>query len=293
MIAPGSARDGRRPVVQWPHGKMICATFTVAFEAFTHGGHFKKTKKGEVNLVSLSHADYGGNAGIWRILEILERNGVRATVDVNGLAVQKWPAAVTALHEAGNEIAGHGTTNDVSMSDLSPSQQRDEIRAVSRIIRDVTGVAPVGWVSPGGYHTAETLGILADEGYTWCGDPCDDDNPYVVEVDGKRMVIIPKHWYFNDWRAWGGGSSSGGEAVRAFCDAFDFVVEEAHRGKPGRIDALVHAELGGRPYMAHAFEKMIRYLKQHADLVWFAVRPEIADHMLATSGGAERYRALG
>lgn len=80
-----------RPVLQWPDGKKICATFTVAFEAFTRGGHFKKTKGSEVNLVSISHANYGGNAGIWRILEILERNDVRATIDVNGLAVQKWP----------------------------------------------------------------------------------------------------------------------------------------------------------------------------------------------------------
>ena len=57
----------RRPVIEWPHGKKICATLTVAFEAFTRGGHFKKTKPGEVNLVSISHANYGGNAGIWRI----------------------------------------------------------------------------------------------------------------------------------------------------------------------------------------------------------------------------------
>ena len=66
------------------------------------------------------HANYGGNAGIWRILEVLERNKARATVDVNGLAVQKWPDAVKALHDAGNEIAGHGTTNDIQMTDLSP-----------------------------------------------------------------------------------------------------------------------------------------------------------------------------
>jgi hypothetical protein len=77
-----------RPKIEWPDGKKICATFTVAFEAFTRGGHFKKAKGLEVNLVSLSHANYGGNAGIWRILEILERNKARATVDVNGLAVQ-------------------------------------------------------------------------------------------------------------------------------------------------------------------------------------------------------------
>src|ERR1700758_1517982 len=192
-----------RPKIEWPDGKKICATLTVAFEAFTRGGHFKKAKGLEVNLVSLSHANYGGNARLWRI------------------------------------------------------------------VKEVIGKQPVGWVSPGGHHTRETLGILADEGYTWSGDQCDDDLPYVVEVDGKRMVIIPKHWFFNDWRAWNGGASNGEMAFQAFKDGFDFVRDEALRGKPGRIDALVHAELGGRPYMAHAFEKMIKYLKRYEDEIWF------------------------
>ena len=44
-----------RPKIEWPDGKKICATLTVAFEAFTRGGHFKKAKGLEVNLVSLSH----------------------------------------------------------------------------------------------------------------------------------------------------------------------------------------------------------------------------------------------
>lgn len=282
-----------RAKIEWPNGKKICATLTVAFEAFTRGGHFKKAKGLEVNLVSLSHANYGGNAGIWRILEVLERNKVRATVDVNGLAVEKWPEAVKALHDAGNEIAGHGTTNDIHMTDLTPDEQRAEIRAVNRIVKDVIGEQPVGWVSPGGHHTRETLGILADEGYTWCGDQCDDDLPYVVEVDGKRMVIVPKHWFFNDWRAWNGGASSSETAFQQFKDGFDFVLEEALRGKPGRIDALVHAELGGRPYMANAFEKMIRYVRQHDDVVWFPTRDEIADYVLANTNYVEPYSPTG
>src|SRR3954463_3885896 len=118
-----------RPKIEWPDGKKICATLTVAFEAFTRGGHFKKAKGLGVNLVSLSHANYGGNAGIWRILEILQRNNVTATIDVNGLAVQKWPDCIKALHDQGSEITGHGTTNDIKMTELTPEQQRDEIRA--------------------------------------------------------------------------------------------------------------------------------------------------------------------
>jgi peptidoglycan/xylan/chitin deacetylase (PgdA/CDA1 family) len=281
-----------RPVTPYPNGKMICATFTVAFEAFTRGGHFKKSKGNEVNLVSLSHNSYGGNAGIWRILEILDRNGVTATIDVNGLAVQKWPESVKALHDQGSEITGHGTTNEIKINELSPDDQRKEIREVSRIIKDVTGVAPKGWVSPGGYHTRDTLRILAEEGYIWCGDQCDDDLPYVVEVDSKKMCIIPKHWFFNDWRAWNGGASNGAMALQGFKDGFDFVYEEALRGKPGRIDALVHAELGGRPYVAHAFEKMIRYCKQFEDIVWFPTRAELARYMLDNSKYVEPYKPI-
>jgi len=133
------------------------------------------------------------------------------------------------------------------MTDLSPDEQRAEIRAVNRIVKDAIGEQPVGWVSPGGHHTRETLGILADEGYTWCGDQCDDDLPYVVEVDGKRMVIVPKHC----------SSTTGAPGMAAphrarwrssnSRTASHFVLEEALRGKPGRIDALVHAELGGGP----------------------------------------------
>ena len=88
----------------------------------------------------LSQANDGGNAGIWRILDIFQRNDVTATIDVNGLAVQKWPECIKALHEQGSQITGHGTT---------PDQQRDELRPVSHIIREVTGRVPVGWVSPG------------------------------------------------------------------------------------------------------------------------------------------------
>src|SRR2546421_12215858 len=56
-------RPKMRAKIEWPDGKKICATLTVAFEAFTRGGHFKKSKGLEVNLVSLSHANYVGHKG--------------------------------------------------------------------------------------------------------------------------------------------------------------------------------------------------------------------------------------
>src|SRR5262249_41179799 len=85
---------------------------------------------------------------------------------------------------------------------------------------------------------------------------------------------------------WNGGGLGGAEAFDSFKYGFDFVHAEARRGRPGRIDALVHAELGGRPYMAHAFERMVAYCKEFEDEVWFPTRDEIADFMLERHAAA-------
>jgi SAM-dependent methyltransferase len=82
-----------RRTVQWPNNKKICATFTVALEAYLRGGHHKTIETEGVNMVAVSHANYGGNAGIWRIMEILDRHQARATIDINGLAAERWPEA--------------------------------------------------------------------------------------------------------------------------------------------------------------------------------------------------------
>jgi hypothetical protein len=42
------------------------------------------------------------------------------------------------------------------------------------------------------------------------------------------------------------------------------------------MDVIVHAELGGRPNIAAAFEQMLRYARQYQDEVWIPLRREVA-----------------
>src|SRR5262249_57081378 len=93
------------PTLQWPEGKRICGTFRVAYAAFRQSRRFKKDSKNKVNVASLSHASYGGAVGIWRLMEIFERNQIKGTIGANGLGVEKWPDSIKALHRAGHEIA--------------------------------------------------------------------------------------------------------------------------------------------------------------------------------------------
>jgi allantoinase len=212
----------------------------------------------------------------------MKRYDVRSTVLLNGLAAQRWPSAVRALHAAGHELAGHGMSNEVHMTALSPTEQRDEVRRVADLIEGLTSRRPAGWMGPGGgMHTFETLGIIASEGYIWSGDQCDDDPPYVVRSDGGPVVIIPKLWFYNDKNVWNMGATSGASAFDAFKEGFDFALEEAARGRPGRVDATVHAEYAGRPYLAPIFEKMVRYVCSFRSEVWIATCEEMAKHTLS------------
>jgi peptidoglycan/xylan/chitin deacetylase (PgdA/CDA1 family) len=278
------------PTLAWPEGKLICCTFRVAYEAFRKSGRFKHTSKLDVNVASISHANYGGSVGIWRLMDIFERNQIRATIGANGLAVEKWPDTVKEAHARGHEIASHGMTNDYQLTDLTPEQQKEEIRSCTRVITECVGTRPVGWAGQGNMHTVETLGVLANEGYRWFGDAFDDDVPYVAEVEGKRIAVIPKLNYANDWRAWSGGLGNATTFFEGFKTSFDFMYQEALRGRPGAMDVIVHAELGGRPNIACAFEEMIRYVKQFE--TWIPVRREVADYLLSSNMKAEPYRPL-
>jgi peptidoglycan/xylan/chitin deacetylase (PgdA/CDA1 family) len=281
------------PTLRWPDGRLVCCTFRVAYEAFRESGRFKKTSALKVNVASLSHANYGGAVGVWRLMDLFDRHQIRATIGANGLAVEKWPETIHAFHKAGHEIASHGLTNDHDMAELSPDEQREEVRGCTKVIEDCIGLRPVGWAGPGNLHTAETLGILADEGYRWFGDAFDDDVPYVAEANGKRIAVIPKLNYANDWRGWSGGLGNATSYFEGFKTSFDFIYQEALRGRPGAMDVIVHAELGGRPNIAIAVEQMIRYVKQYQDEVWIPLRREVADYLLSGSNlPAEPYRPL-
>ena len=278
------------PTLTWPGGKLMCCTFRVAYEAFRKSGRFKHTSKLDVNVASISHANYGGSVGIWRLMDIFERNQIRATIGANGLAVEKWPDTVKEAHARGHEIASHGMTNDYHLTDLTPEQQKEEIRNCTRVITECVGTRPVGWAGQGNMHTVETLGVLANEGYRWFGDAFDDDVPYVAEVGGKRIAVIPKLNYANDWRAWSGGLGNATTFFEGFKTSFDFMYQEALRGRPGAMDVIVHAELGGRPNLACAFEEMIKYCKQFE--TWIPLRREVADYLLSSNMKAEPYRPL-
>jgi len=273
----------RRPPIEWPDKAFICVCVTAAFEAFRFHGHYTQGPgrgPGKLDHFSLSYADYGPKVGVWRIFDVLERNGIKATFDTGGLAAEKYPHIVKEMGQRGHEVAGHGYANDIYPSDDDLEGELRDIQATAKAIEASTGERPVGWVSPGSVGTSKTLQYMVQEGFLWNGDDASDDIPFVKKINGKTLVMLPRiNFPTNDLLVWLNPQNPPGAYFNGFQETFDFMYDEGRRGRPMWIDLLLHSDMGARPALIGVFEKALRYAKGF-EKVWFARRRDIAEWAL-------------
>jgi len=267
--------------IKWPNNAKIAVSFFVAFEAFEKSSQYRRSE-GKPDYASLAYGEYGGKAGIWRIMDVLARNRVKGTIDTNGRIAEDFPDALKELHAGGHEIVGHGWANDLALSDVeNAASERALIKRTLDAIASVTGKRPVGWVSPGHRINDYTFGNFVDEGIFWTGDLPGPDIPQFRMVHGKPLIIMPRLDYANDLS----GIFTPKNPPRVYFDsfkaAFDCLYAEGQAGAPKLIDCLVHAHIGGRPHLIGVWEECIRYAKGFPD-VWFATKGEIAKYYLDT-----------
>lgn len=278
------------PNLRWPDGAKVCVTPSIAFETwsrgvvpganapagFLHGG---VKVEGARDLRVEKMIEFAGNVGALRLLELLDRERVRAGWLVNGRTVEEYPDVVKAIAASGHDLIGHSFAQDLGMYTFEdPEQERENIRRTTEVIREATGKSPVGWVSPRATASEQTVELLLDEGYVWFGDYSDDELPYLLETDdGRRLVSIPYSGIAGvndyDMLVHDGFPT---DYVEYFARAFDYLYEEhGLTGRVGLVRIAAHAHLYGRPFGRWAVRDAIRYARRFPG-AWFATRDEIA-----------------
>jgi peptidoglycan-N-acetylglucosamine deacetylase len=58
--------------------------------------------------MQLARGKFGRKVGIWRLIELFDGHGVKATIFTPGLIFELYPQARRAAVESGHEIADHG-----------------------------------------------------------------------------------------------------------------------------------------------------------------------------------------
>ncbi|MGF6885262.1 peptidoglycan/xylan/chitin deacetylase (PgdA/CDA1 family) [Nocardia sp. GAS34] len=265
--------------MRWPGGKKAAVMITVAVELWSPG-HWPVYAPmarawplpGVPDTHSVSWSEYGATTGVWRLLDILRSHGLLATFGINGLVAERFPQAVRAVHDAGHEIAAHSYAQDVIPALLDPGAERENIRRCTALLEDLTGVRPIGWMSPRASGTARTPELLTEAGYRWSGDYNDYELPRVLATPAGPLVTI-MHSELSDIR--------GAAGPREYLDShLDLLGQVLDAPGPGVFNLTVHAHVGARPLLSGMFDRILERIEAARADVWIATHRQVTEHVL-------------
>src|SRR5688500_11001030 len=174
-----------RRKVAWPNGARVALWVTVALQWFPldqQGKPFKAVGSLQTAYPDLRHytlRDYGNRVGIYRIMKVLDKHGIKASAPVNAAVAARYPSLVKECVARGWEILGHG----LDMDHLHYEGMTDEASLIKKSLDVLGKYAKVrGWLSPGKSESKATLDLLAAEGIDYICDWVNDDLPYQVKT---------------------------------------------------------------------------------------------------------------
>src|SRR5215475_1528999 len=141
----------RRRKIAWPNGARVAFWVCPNIEWF----HFDRTvgsapRGGHVpDVAGYALRDYGSRVGVFRMMEVLDKHGIRASVLLNSEVCAHHPAIIEEGKKRRWEWLGHGASNSFRMSDYPPAEETQIIREVRETITAATGAPPKGWLGPG------------------------------------------------------------------------------------------------------------------------------------------------
>lgn len=261
-----------------PTGYQMAVLFNVAYEGWEEGASpsispmGNQLPEGILDAQATSWAAYGHRRGIWRLLDILDRRGVGATVFTSGCLVEIDPESIQAVVAAGHEVAAHGYSQHRYPAQLGPDEEAEEVTRCVEVLR-AAGADPKGWLSPRGTPSSRTADIVAAAGMEWFGDVFDEDIPGTIETPSGALVTLPLKMEVNDLPFYMKHGNVPGDMLRVYHDTFGAMY---NRGGDGcYLDVTVHAHVFGRPYGSWVFETMLEHAQSHPD-VWIPTRADLA-----------------
>ena len=279
----------RRKPIHWPDNARIALLFCVSWETWpddlgTNASH-QRSNRGRMPENAIYKKDmgvvmdrqFGDKCGVWRILDMFDRENIKATFFLNGRTAEENEEAVKELVTKGHELAAQSYIHEYTVT-MNKEEERKTIQGSIDAFKKVAGVTPLGYLSPGVRPTPNTVELTSEMGFVWNSEGVDDDVPYEVGPKNKPIVVMPKDFHPNDYTTYETGSRSPRELYSLLVDQFDYLYEEGLTG-PKVMSVTMHPFLAGRAYRAKIYQDFIRHARSHPN-VWFARGIDIAQWWL-------------
>ncbi len=267
-----------RPELRWPNRARLALWIVPNIEFFPLNEKVFFGAGFLPDVLAWSVRDYGARVGIFRIMEVLDKYGIRGTVALNSDVCDAYPQIIEEAKKRSWEFMGHNQSNSRPLNQIPPETERDVIFATFKRIEQATGARPRGWLSGGLIETWNTLDCLVEAGCQYICDWVNDDQPYLMNLNGKQLVSIPYSSEANDFGAFLRYGRTPGEFEAMLRRQFDVLYRESEVS--GRVMAVsIHPFLIGVPHRIGALDSALDYICGHND-VWLTTGSEIIEHYL-------------
>lgn len=270
-LYPWSDLFARKPV-RWPNGARVALMVSPAIEFFPlnpSAQPFKAPGSMQTPYPDLRHyttRDYGNRVGIFRLYRLLEEFAIPATVTMNAVVAQRYPALLNDTLRRGHEIVAAGLQMDaLHFGGMDDAREADQIARSLDILRAHTTVE--GWLSPAKSQSTRTLDHLIQNQVRYCFDWAHDELPTVMKTPTGSIVAMPHSVELSDRQIFSEYKHSEDSYTQQIKDAFDRLYAES-AGHGGRLLTLpLSGFVTGLPYRISALREALRYILSHPG-VW-------------------------
>ncbi|MFT5889653.1 MAG: allantoinase [Zhongshania sp.] len=276
-----------RNAVTWPEGKKLALWVNVNLQYYPlnqRGMPFAVPGGMTMPYPDLRHyslRDYGNRVGLFRVLKALDQFAVKASFAVNSRLLQRTPYLAGMLRERGDEVIAHGLHMDaLHYGGQSETEEREQIAESLDVLRELSGQAVDGWLSPVRSESENTPDLLAEHGVRYFADWVNDDMPYAFATRSKSLIAMPLSNELEDRFVIINNQHSEASWAEQIDDAAEYLLAEAAQSG-GRILGLnIHPWLLGQPHRIKFLEAVLAKLAANP-LVWRAAPGEILNSWTA------------
>ena len=275
-----------RGILRWPDNARLALSVVVTLEHMEWEAPEGSFQAGNLaggsaarpfpDYARISHREYGHRVGIYRILDVLERHGIRPTVAMDAMTASNYPYLVRHCLDRGCEIIGHGVSvSRMITGNMSEQAERDYIRESLDALTQATGEAPKGWMGPEYGESERTPRLLGEAGIHYVCDWANDEQPYPLKVPEGELFALPVMLELDDVVAMSHRKVMVDRYADMLRESFDGMYLDGSCN--GRVLVLsLHPWLIGQPFRIGFLDEALGHMMRRQG-VWAASGAEVVD----------------
>jgi peptidoglycan/xylan/chitin deacetylase (PgdA/CDA1 family) len=291
-----------RPALRWPDGARVALAVIVNLEHWDWKvppgtplavsamggpeGLWTGNQPAWPDIGGFGHHEYGNRVGIFRILSVLDKYGIRPTLAVDKAIADNYPTLIREGQNRGAEFIAHGLTRRrILHIGMSEDQERHFIHDSIAAVERATGTRPLGWSGPDFQETQRTVDLLAAAGLRYVCDWGNDEQPHRMTPTAGELYSLGVNAYLDDNYIHVHGRRTIDEVNLLWRDWFDGLYADG--ATSGRMMVLhLHPWIMGQPWRIRHLDEVLDHICARLGVwkatggeivAWFAKQPTTPD----------------